>query len=420
MGRVEQPRQRGSLALSGAAGQDEGALRYPGWRVVAVCFVVASFAWALGFYGQSVYLAELQRVHGWPATTIATATTCFYLFGALLVTFVADAIRAIGPRVCLIGGALLLALATLLLGQITAPWQLYAVDALLACGWAATSLGAITTTLGLWFETRRGMAISLALNGASFGGIAGVPLLVAAIGAFGFAGATMAAALAVIAILLPVVALAIGRPPMQSHASHLDAPVAMPSSRIRADAFRDPAFLSMTVAFALVLFAQVAVIVHLIAYLDPLIGRDRAALAVSLLTTMAVVGRLLFSTAIDRLNQRLASALSFASQAIALAIIINSRNEALLFAGCALFGFSVGNLITLPALIIQREFPKTSFGVLVSLLTAVTQVTYAFGPGLVGWLRDLTHGYAMPFYLCMTLKLSAAVLIMMKRRIGSP
>ena len=32
------------------------------------------------------------------------------------------------------------------------------------------------------------MAISLALNGASFGGIAGVPLLVAAIGYFGFAG----------------------------------------------------------------------------------------------------------------------------------------------------------------------------------------------------------------------------------------
>jgi hypothetical protein len=38
------------------------------------------------------------------------------------------------------------------------------------------------------------MAISLALNGASFGGIVGVPLLVAAIGSFGFAGAMMAAA----------------------------------------------------------------------------------------------------------------------------------------------------------------------------------------------------------------------------------
>ena len=37
---------------------------------------------------------------------------------------------------------------------------------------------------------------------------------------------------------------------------------------------------------------------------------------------MAVVGRVLFSTVIDRLNQRLASAISFASQAVALAIVI--------------------------------------------------------------------------------------------------
>jgi cyanate permease len=119
---------------------------------------------------------------------------------------------------------------------------------------------------------------------------------------------------------------------------------------------------------------------------------------------------------IDRLNQRLASAISFLSQATALAIVINSRNETLLFFACALFGFSVGNLITLPALIVQREFDARSFGVLVSLITAVTQVTYAFGPGIVGWLRDVSGSYAMPFYGCMALQVIAAVLIMVRGR----
>ena len=78
------------------------------------------------------------------------------------------------------------------------------------------------------------------------------------------------------------------------------------------------------------LFAQVGFIVHLISFLDPVIGRERAAIAVALLTAMAVVGRVLFSTVIDRLNQRLASAVSFASQAVALRSCINSRNEMLL------------------------------------------------------------------------------------------
>jgi predicted MFS family arabinose efflux permease len=393
---------------------DESSSRYEGWRIVAVCFLVATFGWAFGFYGQSVYVAELHRIHGWPTSLISTATTFFYLFGALLVAFVSEAIHGFGPRNCLLGGVLVMALAAALVGQVTAPWQLYAVNALLALGWAGTSLGMITNTLGLWFDTKRGMAISLALNGASFGGIAGVPLLVAGIGQFGFSGAMMVAAAAMIVLLVPVILVFVGRPPPRLHAVAASRAEAPSTTKIRAQAFRDPAFLSVSIAFALVLFAQVGFIVHLISFLDPLIGRERAAVAVALLTAMAVVGRLLFSTVIDRLNQRLASAISFVSQAVALLVIINLQGELALFAACALFGFSVGNLITLPALIVQREFEPRSFGVLVSLITAITQVTYAFGPGAVGLLRDASGSYVLPFYACIALELTAAVLIMMR------
>jgi MFS family permease len=396
---------------------DETSIRYDGWRIVAVCFLVATFGWAFGFYGQSVYVAELHRIHGWPTSLISTATTFFYLFGALLVAFVSEAIRAFGPRNCLLAGVFAMASAAALVGQVTAPWQLYAVNALLALGWAGTSLGMITNTLGLWFDKKRGMAISLALNGASFGGIIGVPLLVAAIGGFGFSGAMIAAAITMVLLLVPVILILVGRPPDRTSLVTASAAADAPSaSRIRAQAFRDAAFLTVSIAFALVLFAQVGFIVHLISFLDPAIGRERAAIAVALMTAMAVVGRVLFSTVIDRLNQRLASAISFASQAVALGIVINSHNEMLLFAACALFGFSVGNLITLPALIVQREFDPRSFGVLVSLITAINQITYAFGPGVIGLLRDASGSYALPFYGCIGLELAAAALIMVRGR----
>src|SRR5258708_40141892 len=91
------------------------------------------------------------------------------------------------------------------MGQVTAPWQLYVANALLAFGWAGTSLAIITTTLGLWFDEKRGMAISLALNGASFGGIVGVPLLVAAIGRFGFSGALISAAISMLVVMIPLI-----------------------------------------------------------------------------------------------------------------------------------------------------------------------------------------------------------------------
>jgi predicted MFS family arabinose efflux permease len=396
----------------------ETSARYDGWRIVAVCFLVATFGWAFGFYGQSVYLAELHRLYGWPASLISAGTTFFYLFGAVMVAFVSEAVRAFGPRNCLLGGVVAMAAAAALIGQVTSPWQLYAAYALLALGWAGTSLGVITNTLGLWFDQKRGMAISLALNGASFGGIIGVPLLVAAIGRFGFPGAMVMAAIVMLVLMIPVILIFVGRPPDRRGTAAELAADAPSASQIRAQALRNVAFLTVSIAFALVLFAQVGFIVHLISFLDPVIGREHAAVAVALLTAMAVVGRVLFSTVIDRLNQRLASAISFVSQAAALLVIINSRNEMLLISACGLFGFSVGNLITLPSLIIQREFDPRAFGVLVSLITATNQVTYAFGPGVIGLLRDASGSYALPFYGCVGLELIAAGLIMIRGRAG--
>jgi MFS family permease len=374
---------------------DESSARYDGWRIVAVCFWVATFGWGLGFYGQSVYLAELHRLHGWPASLISSGTTFFYLFGAVLVAFVSEAVRAFGPRNCLLAGIAAMAAAAVMMGQVVSPWQLYLADALMAFGWAGTSLGVITNTLGLWFDHKRGMAISLALNGASFGGIAGVPLLVAAIGQFGFSRAMIVAAVTMLVLMIPVILIFVGRPPGRGVAASPIAEEAPSASQIRAKAFRDVGFLTVSIAFALVLFAQVGFIVHLISFLDPVIGRAHAATAVALLTAMAVVGRVLFSTVIDRLNQRLAAAISFASQAVALVIIIHSRDAMVLIASCALFGFSVGNLITLPSLIVQREFDPRSFGVLISLITAINQVTYAFGPGVIGLLRDASGSYTL-------------------------
>jgi cyanate permease len=56
--------------------------------------------------------------------------------------------------------------------------------------------------------------------------------------------------------------------------------------------------------------------------------------------------------------------------------------------------------------------------VLISLITAINQVTYAFGPGVIGLLRDASGSYAVPFYTCIALELIAAALIMARGRGG--
>jgi MFS family permease len=366
----------------------ERSIRYEGWRVVFACFIVATFSWGLGFYGHGIYLAELQRAKGWPTSLMSSATTLYYLGGSLLVIYVSDILQRLGPRTMLIAGATFFSMAVAGIAHVSEPWQLFAAYLVMAVGWMLASAGALTNVAGLWFFEKRGLAISLALTGASFGGIILTPLMVAAISHWGFRNAMLGTAAATFTILVATVLLCVGAPPKLGAAASGDAPSERRTGETwtRARALRSLQFWTMTLPFALAIGAQVGFLVHQLALLAPRMGLQTASYAVAVTTAMAVLGRLVVGAVIDRLNQRIVSAASFVSQALALLALINTDGQAAIFVCCAVFGFSVGNLITLPSLIIFREFGATSFGLLVGLSVAINQVIYAFGPGIVGWL----------------------------------
>ena len=152
---------------------------------------------------------------------------------------------------------------------------------------------------------------------------------------------------------------------------------------------------------------------HLVSFLMPRLGADGAATALALTSVAAVTGRLILAGVIDPLHQRRAAAASFASQALGLLLMtaLPSRPEAL-YAGCVLFGISVGNVITFPALIIQREFPAGAFGLVMGLSAAVAQFTFALAPVLLGVLRDASGGYGAVLLLCVALQLSGSALVL--------
>src|SRR3954453_8761458 len=113
-----------SMTIPGAV--DESSLRYPGWRVVFACFLVALFIFGFGLYGHAVYLAELQRLHGWSTGLISNASTLSFLLGSLLAAFTSDAMVRIGAGRFLLCGIFALAASTTLLAFAETPWQLYA------------------------------------------------------------------------------------------------------------------------------------------------------------------------------------------------------------------------------------------------------------------------------------------------------
>ena len=96
--------------------------------------------------------------------------------------------------------------------------------------------------------------------------------------------------------------------------------------------------------------------------------------------------------------------------------LAQAQEAATLLSACAVYGFSVGNLITFPSLIVQREFPAASFGMLIGLSTGIGQFTYAFGPGLLGLVRDATGGYGAALAMCIALNLIAAAIVLRRPR----
>jgi MFS family permease len=389
----------------------ETSPRYFGWRVVFACFLMALACWGFGLYGHSVYLAELQRLHGWPASLIAGASTATYVLNGVLVIFTSNALARFGVRPFVLFGVATLALAIVILALAREPWQVYAAYLTMSFGWLGLGLVVIPTIIAKWFTNKRGLAISLALNGASFGGIVIAPALIVLIGQTDFTPAMLIAAAVMVVVLVPAVLLWIKVPQGAETPAQI---AATAHAWTRGDALTSLPFWTASGPFAFALIAQVAFIVHQIAFMEPLTGRATAAFSVSLMTMMAVTGRLTLGMVVDRLDPRFISAGSMFSQAAALFCMTRTRDPTLLLVACGAYGFSVGNIITLPALIIQREFRPENFTMVLGLSTAIGTFAGALGPGLIGLIRASTGDYVAALTVCLGLKIVGGVLVLIR------
>lgn len=389
-----------------------------GWLTVATCFLMALFAWGTGFYAHGIYLIEIQKHTGWSTSFIASVVTGHYLLSAVLLMGVADAMERLGPRTVILCATALQALGLALLPLVEQRWQMVAIYGLFALAWTGMSSVPIATLVGRWFERRRGLALNLALSGATAAGILIAPALLHLSATRGFAQATQGLAVAMLALLAPAVLILVRWPApgerdleRPSGAAAGARPSAQTPAPTRRQILRRADFWSIAAAFALALLVQVGFLTQQVAVLRGALTDAQIGWAIALTTGSALVGRIGMAVLIDRVDQRRASALAFVSQAGALAAIATTQAAPALLAACVVYGFSVGNVITLAALIVQKEFAPQVYGTVVGLTTGIGQLTYSFGPAVFGWLRDTFGGYRAPLAFGVVLYGIAAMLI---------
>jgi hypothetical protein len=253
------------------------------------------------------------------------------------------------------------------------------------------------------------------------------PLWAVAISAVGFAEAVVVLCAATLAMLAPPIWLYL-RPTPESLSLAPDGDATPPGPH--RGALRPPVparftvlmrnrpFATLSVAFALGMFAQVGVTAHIVTRLAPVVGGDLAAGAISLTTGCAMLGRVVLGVLLGRADRRIVAAGNFAMQACGVSLIAIGSSAVVLVPGCVLFGLGVGALLLLPPLIAQQDFTPTDVPRVVALVTALNQAVFAFAPAVLGLLRESSGAYALPFLVAAALQLLAGAIVVLTRKGG--
>ncbi|TLX56661.1 MFS transporter [Stutzerimonas nosocomialis] len=405
-----------------------------GRNVMWAAFTMAMFGWGVGFYGPPIFLHAVMQRTGWPLSLVSGAVTLHFLAGTLVVANLPRIYARFGIARVTFSGSLVLALGIGGWAVAATPWQLLLAALFSGMGWVTLGAAAVNALIAPWFVTTRPAALGMAYNGASLGGVLFSPLWVVLIATLGFDGAVLAVGLSMVAVIGALARSifvhspeSLGQCPDggsfrgqdRSHdgprcpgGSGLDRePLRHPArAQVRSREFehtptaaavtrrpmhlpgralwRNRQFVTLALGMSLGLFAQIGLITHLFSLLVPRLGGQWAGIAMGVATLAAIGGRLLVGRYLNPGSDRRGVACcAYALQILGSLVLLAADGQpALLWLGVVLFGSGIGNATSLPPLIAQTEFVDAQRAV--SLIVALSQACYAFGPALFGLLRE--------------------------------
>ena len=392
-----------------------GTERFPGWWVVGGCFIVLATSSGLGFYGLAVYLNAFSNEQGWPLSTISLATTLFFIVGGALGVWVGSLIARIDVRWVIVVGGLVGGGSLAVLGQVDQEWELFAVYALFAVGFAAAGLVPVTTVVTRWFHARRSVALSIASTGLSVGGIVLTPVAKGLLDSRGLsAGTPWLGALYVLGVV-PVTLVLIRPDPGAAgwapdgvrRAVGESAPT--PPGTPFAEAVRSRFFIAVTVGYVFAFGAQVGGIQQLVKLVEDRTTAETAQFAIAVLAATSVIARLVGGRVVSLVPMMGFTVALGALQGASLAILAFADAAWLIVVAIVMFGATVGNILMLQPLLIAERFGVRDYPRIYSRSQFVGVAGTAGGPLLIGWLFDLAGSYRIPYLAAALCSLLGAV-----------
>jgi MFS family permease len=389
------------MSTSALFGQDVPAR----WLVVAAVWVTLAIAFGL-YFSFPVFFVALLEEFGWSRGATAGAFSISSVVQGLLSPVVGMLVDRLGPRRVILIGACLLGGACLLSSQIGSLWSLYLITGvLLAAGVCAVGWVPSGALIARWFAARQGTAMGLAFSGMGMGVLVIGPLAQWLIAARGWRAAYLVLGLGTLAVLLPLIWLAVRDAPAGTalaHAVQRASASGAGGREVRA-ALRTRSFWALFFAYLCTPLAVFPVVTHQVAFaVDQGFPRLFVAGVFGLVGLMSIAGRIVFGVAADRIGRAASATLSYACTALGTLCLLQIetwRHSAPLYGYAILFGLGFGARGPIITAMASELFQGRRFGVIYGILSVGNGIGGGVGPWFGGAIHDVTGSYRAAFLI---------------------
>ena len=407
-----------------ASGIGRGPRR--GWLLVATLAASETTAYGVLAYAFGVFLVPMQQELGWSRTAVTGAYALAIIVSGVAAIPVGRWLDHHGARALMTTGAAAASLLVLAWAQVSDLAVFYAIWVGIGLAMAAVLYEPAFAVIASWYRdpAERNRALLGLTVIAGFASVIYVPLAGWLVQTHGWRGALMVlAVLLAVLTVLPNATLPGRRPDHLKHPAHgqgtvataVDEPAGVPLRQ----ALEDQALWWLAAALVAATLATTTVIVHLVAYLrEQHYSAAFAATWTGLLGAGSVGGRILVTVLGRRWPLATVTAVVFAVQAVAVALLLGVPGPAGVVGFVALFGLGVGLISLARAALVADLYGVAAYASINGVLALPLTLARAAAPVAAAALHAATGSYRLVMVAVALSSLVASLAMARAHRLG--
>lgn len=381
------------------------------WVIVAAGGLLGCAAIG-AMFSLPVFLRPMSRETGWSVTGISMAMTIGFLAMAVASMVWGSLSDRFGPRPVVLTGSIVLAVSLALASRAGSLIAFQLLFGLLVGVATAAVFAPMMACVTGWFETQRGLAVSLVSAGMGMAPMTMAPLAAWLVTIHDWRSAMLIIA-GITAVLMIPAALLVRRPPALD-GSHAEATMDEPQSGMTVrQAVRSPQFITLMLANFFCCATHSGPIFHTVSYAVTCGIPMIAAVSIYSVEGLAgMFGRLGFGLAGDRFGAQRVLVIGLLAQAFGVLAYVFVSQLGGFYAVAVVVGFIYAGTMPLYAVIIRENFPLRMMGTIIGGTAMAGSFGMSIGPLLGGMIYDHFNSYALMYVGSWGMGLAAMLILM--------